>query len=260
LCKAPHNLRLAFISLDELYLTHEELNALRTANPSNTLLHGRGLPGTHDLQLGYNVLSALKNINTDDSPATVQLPIYDKSKHSGLGDRIQETREVQGPLDIVIFEGWMLGFCNLTGHEIEEAYQSHSVPNAAAVPLRPPLGNKLLNGPFFTHHSLEDLQTINQLLKSYVDRLWPFVDCFIQMTPEDMGFTWEWRLQQEHNMKAKNGGVGMSDEQVEGFVTRYMPGYELFGYGIQRTDSPWAGKGLQIRVNNLRQVVDVSQF
>jgi len=27
-------------------------------------------------------------------------------------------------------------------------------------------------------------------------------------------FIYEWRLQQEHNMKAKNGGRGMTDEQV----------------------------------------------
>ena len=26
---------------------------------------------------------------------------------------------------------------------------------------------------------------------------------------------YKWRLQQEHNMKAKNGGRGMTDEQVE---------------------------------------------
>ena len=29
---------------------------------------------------------------------------------------------------------------------------------------------------------------------------------------------YKWRLQQEHNMKAKNGGKGMTDAQVEAYV------------------------------------------
>lgn len=90
--------------MDDLYLPHEQLTALASNNPNNGLLHGRGLPGTHDLPLGAEVLNALRHINSREGKV-VQLPIYDKSQYGGLGDRSQETNEVKGPLDLVIFEG-----------------------------------------------------------------------------------------------------------------------------------------------------------
>lgn len=33
-------------------------------------------------------------------------------------------------------------------------------------------------------------------------------------------------------MKARNGGKGMTDEQVKVFIDRYIPGYHFFGDGI----------------------------
>lgn len=35
-------------------------------------------------------------------------------------------------------------------------------------------------------------------------------------------------------MKARNGGTGMSDNQVKAFVDRYIPGYVFFGSGVQQ--------------------------
>ena len=46
-------------------------------------------------------------------------------------------------------------------------------------------------------------------------------DCHPQIKPvEDhpYDYIYKWRLQQEHNMKAANGGKGMTDEQVEKYV------------------------------------------
>lgn len=82
-------------------------------------------------------------------------------------------------------------------------------------------------------------------------------------------------------MKAKNGGKGMSDSEVEAFVSRYacisfskpcltlsdhryMPGYELFGSGVQSGGQgklpPWSSKGLSILVDRNRAVAAVSRF
>lgn len=71
------------------------------------MLSGRGLPGTHDLPLGRKVLQSLSEINEGEGK-TVELPIYDKSQYSGKGDRAKETKRIQGPLDLVIFEGKVL--------------------------------------------------------------------------------------------------------------------------------------------------------
>lgn len=39
----------------------------------------------------------------------IKIPTYDKSAFDGKGDQ-GEPREVEAPIDLVIFEGWMLGF------------------------------------------------------------------------------------------------------------------------------------------------------
>lgn len=85
--------------------------------------------------------------------------------------------------------------------------------------------------------------------------------------------------QQEHNMKAKNGGNGMTDEQVRHFINRwvhcpvwsikfywyniddrYMPSYELFQDGIDKETSSWSGKGLRFIVNIQREIVGTESF
>lgn len=66
--------------------------------------------------------------------------------------------------------------------------------------------------------------------------------------------------QQEHAMKAKNGGKGMTDEQVEAFIARYMPGYECFLGGVSSAAAPWAGRGLQLILDTRRAVVEQTQF
>lgn len=39
-----------------------------------------------------------------------------------------------------------------------------------------------------------------------------------------------------------------------------MPGYELFGDGLDGPDMPWAGSGLAIEINAARDVVSVRHF
>lgn len=99
-------------------------------------------------------------------------------------------------------------------------------------------------------------------------------------------YIYKWRLQQEHDMKARNGGKGMSDQQVEKcvcllhhgsvpdlfdlrFVDRYIPGYVFFGDGVTQggldehgthQTPPWIGNGLCIQIGESREVVDVSTF
>lgn len=86
-------------------------------------------------------------------------------------------------------------------------------------------------------------------------------------------------VQQEHNMKAKNGGVGMTDDQVIAFIARcvllslllqplpaderarrYMPGYELFLEGVQSPEASWKGKGLKLVVGRGREIVGTEEF
>jgi hypothetical protein len=102
--------RAAAISIDDFYLTAAGQAELAASNCNNGLLKLRGNAGSHDLQLGTDTLKALRSLTSSGMKAKV--PRYDKSANAGFGDRADPSKwsEVEGPLKVVLFEGWMLGF------------------------------------------------------------------------------------------------------------------------------------------------------
>jgi hypothetical protein len=97
-------LRAISLSIDDFYLRRDEQLALAARHPGNRYLEHRGFPGTHDVPLGASVLTALRD------GCDVAVPRYDKSAHAGRGDRSDEVRWVRDRQDVVLLEGWMLGF------------------------------------------------------------------------------------------------------------------------------------------------------
>jgi D-glycerate 3-kinase len=92
-----HNQRAATLSIDDLYLTRAERERLgREVHP---LLATRGVPGTHDPALGLAVVEAFR------AGRDLALPRFDKS----VDDRSPSVERVDGPLDVLLFEGWCLG-------------------------------------------------------------------------------------------------------------------------------------------------------
>ncbi|ODN89162.1 actin cross-linking [Cryptococcus wingfieldii CBS 7118] len=238
----------AVLSTDDLYKNHAGLKAVAAKHPTNALLSGRGPPGTHDLDLAERTLSAATKLN--DSPgAYVHLPIFDKSKYGGEGDRSPKTRKVVGPVDVFILEGWSMGFAPLGEEELEKAYKD---PKAAS-----PKTSRV----FFPDYPLESLKTLNEYLQPFASVLYPFFSSFIQIEPLSYDYVFQWRLEQEHGMKAQNGGKGMGDEEVREFVGRYMPGYELWAGGVWRKGKGWEGEGtgLRMRFGEGREVVEVGK-
>jgi len=49
-------IRTAVVSYDDFYLTHAAQVELASNNPTNKLLSGRGVAGTHDIKLGIETL------------------------------------------------------------------------------------------------------------------------------------------------------------------------------------------------------------
>ena len=96
---AARGLKVAALSIDDLYLTRAERAAL--ARAVHPLLATRGVPGTHDPALGLAVLDALGR------PGATALPRFDKA----ADDRAAETTwpRVEGPVDVVLLEGWCVG-------------------------------------------------------------------------------------------------------------------------------------------------------
>ena len=141
----PLSLRVVSFSIDDIYLTHDELLALGQKNPGNKLLQHRGLPGTHDVVLGIETLESL--LGAKSTP----VPTYDKSKFDGHGDRVPSSEWViaQPPFDIILFEGWCLGFQAISRVDVASKQAAEKYPGT------------------LSRHALEDLQFINEKLKWY---------------------------------------------------------------------------------------------
>ena len=199
--------KVALVSIDDFYLTHEDQLALQKKFPENRLLHGRGLPGTHDLTALRDVLESLRQ----KDGGSVSLPVYDKSKFDGQGDRSGMV-DVQLPLECIIIEGWFLGFQPLDTDALKNRYEA---------------GSSTLKA-----HGIQDLVQVNESLSEYGRLLWNS-GCFdtigIKFATDDVKNVYTWRLQQEHSL-IKERGQGMDDKQVEAFVDRYMPCYEPVSY------------------------------
>ena len=92
-----HNQRSATLSIDDLYLTKAERERLgREVHP---LLATRGVPGTHDAALGLSLIEDFR------AGRDLDLPRFDKS----VDDRCAAPEPIQGPLQVLLFEGWCLG-------------------------------------------------------------------------------------------------------------------------------------------------------
>jgi pantothenate kinase-related protein Tda10 len=116
------------MSLDDFYLTGEEQDKLAAENSDNPLLQFRGNAGTHDIPLLTSTMKSLRDINLPKSTAPVMIPHYDKSLRNGRGDRAPTSKfmKARSPVDIVLFEGWMLGFTPITVNVPLEEYWASS--------------------------------------------------------------------------------------------------------------------------------------
>lgn len=227
-----------------MYKTHDGLKSVAQQHPDNALLAGRGPPGTHDIALAVETIKKVNSIN--DSPgSTVDLPVFDKSLCGGEGDRSADKVLITGPLHVFILEGWSMGFKPLSESDLKQAYGQ---PKPAS-----PSTSKI----YFPNHPLSSLLTLNSYLADFASSIYPSFTTFIQIEPESFDYVFDWRLEQEHWMKAKNGGKGMSDEQVQKFVERYMPGYELWKDGIWSQEAPWIGQGLRLKFGENRELLEM---
>jgi D-glycerate 3-kinase len=186
---AQRSIRAVGISIDDFYLRREEQVALAAAHPGNPYLEHRGYPGTHDVALGVRTLEALR------AGRNVELPRYDKSAHGGRGDRSAQTEPVEGRVDLVLLEGWMLGF----------------TPVAVSEPA---------------------LQVINEKLAAY-EAWYQLLDVMICLRAEDPSSVLRWRVQAEEAARA-SGRPALSTAAIEDYVRRFLPAYALYAGTVSR--------------------------
>ncbi len=169
-------------SIDDLYLPYGDRVALRNRDPR---LIRRGPPGTHDVQLGIEILTQFQQENF-----SIALPRFDKSAYDGEGDRTHP--EVIDRADIVLFEGWFVGV-----QPIEFDFE-----NAPA--------------PITTERDQQFAREMNEQLRNYLP-LWELLDRLIVLYVPDYKLSKQWRKQAENQMIAQ-GKAGMSDADIDEFV------------------------------------------
>ena len=100
--RAAESLGAACLSLDDVYRTRAERG--RLAAEVHPLLGVRGPPGTHDLDLLFDVVARLRAAGPDD---LTPLPAFDKLKDDRLPE--SEWPVFRGRPNAILIDGWCLG-------------------------------------------------------------------------------------------------------------------------------------------------------
>lgn len=189
--------RVTGFSIDDIYHTHAERERLgREVHP---LLVTRGVPGTHDIALGLKTLDAL----THPSGGTIAVPSFDKAHD----DRRPESEwpVVEGPMDVVIFEGWCVG--------------ARPQPDAELLqPLNELETREDADGAWRRH--------VNAQLRGPYATLFARLDRLIMLKVPDMKCVYEWRELQEEKLAAKMAHTGYHRIMDSSGLKRFIMHYE----------------------------------
>ena len=181
------------LSLDDLYLTRRErLDLAKSVHP---LFATRGVPGTHDVALGMQVIDELRQ----SLPAS--LPRFDKA----ADDRASSDRWGRAPAEcqVLFFEGWCVGALPQTEDDLRQP-----VNELEAVEDREGVWRAYVNG----------------CLAGEYRRLYACIDRLALLATPSFEIVYRWRLEQEDELrKASQGRESrlMETDAIRRFVAHY---------------------------------------
>ena len=184
-------LRAVTLSLDDLYLTRAERAAL--AREVHPLFATRGVPGTHAPGLGMAIIEHVRAGRSFD------MPRFDK----GVDDRAPQGERIEGPVDVLLFEGWCLA-------------------------ARPQADEELLD-PVNALERDEDPDGVwravsNLWLRGDYRVLWDQLDMLVMLKVADFAAVRRNRALQEAKLRASNPAApGLMDEAA---LDRFLASYE----------------------------------
>ena len=186
------------ISIDDLYYSKEKRQQL--AKKVHPLLQTRGVPGTHDIQLGIQVIQQLKQLNEQTS---CRIPRFNKAVDNPYPQEQWST--VSGVVDCIFLEGW----CVSTIAQSEEEL---------ATPM-----NQL--------EAQEDSDQIwrryvNEQLRDHYPKLFDLLEGLILLKAPRFEKVYQWRWEQEQKLKQSLVGSSqpdqtMNDEELVRFIHHY---------------------------------------
>jgi len=193
--KAAHHI--AVLSIDDFYRTKAERNHL--AQMIHPLFVTRGVPGTHDVELALNTITALKQAQPGEA---VYLPRFDKA----CDDRKPPSQwdVAYGPVSAVILEGWSIG--------------------------APPLDQGSLDDPINALERNEDQNGLwrkaySRFLVSEYQALFESIDWLLMLKAPCFEVVLGWRLLQENKLAQAVAGIGsglLNEVQCKRFIEHYQ--------------------------------------
>ena len=197
LLQHEHGLTAAILSIDDLYLTRDE--RLHLAAEIHPLLATRGVPGTHDVALGLEVIEQLK------SGGATRLPRFNKA----VDDRMREDQwsEVEQPIDLLLFEGWCMAACAEPDHRLPQPINELEERDDADGRWR---------------------QFVNRQLRGPYTALFGHIDQLIMLKAPDFECVCAWRAEQEGKLRVRMQAEGKPADAVmdAAALARFMMHYE----------------------------------
>lgn len=190
-----HGLRCVSLSIDDLYYTRAQRQQL--AREQHPLLKTRGVPGTHDLELGMDVCRRLLSA---DEHSTTLIPRFNKA----LDDRYpaEQWTEHCGRIDVLIFEGWCVGNQPQPPEALDEAVNELEYSEDADGSWR---------------------RYVNDCLQAY-QPWFAMIDQLVMLRAPSMAAIFRWRLEQERKLAATHQGDAsriMNEQQINRFIQHY---------------------------------------
>lgn len=183
-------LKVAALSLDDIYLGKAAREAL--AASKHPLLRTRGVPGTHDVALGKELLAALTG---QGEAGMARLPVFDKATDDQLPQ--SEWRNVAAPVDVALFEGWCVGARPQRDIDLRSPVNALEAEEDADGSWRSFVNNCLRN--------------------EYAD-LFSKLDVLVMLRVPSFSKVFEWRDLQEQKL---GNGVGMNAAELRRFVMHF---------------------------------------
>ncbi|HEU4653491.1 MAG TPA: hypothetical protein VFS47_05860 [Steroidobacteraceae bacterium] len=193
---SERGLRAATLALDDIYLSAADRAAL--AGKVHPLLKTRGVPGTHEVQLGIDLLQQARQ------QQAFLVPRFDKARDDRAPQEIWT--QIDTPLDVLFFEGWCVG---ARPQQLEELIEPVNDLERSDDP----------NRVWRTY--------VNERLASEYQILFGYLDALVLIAAPNFEVVAEWRKEQEHALRDRllsqglDASGAMSDAQIDRFVQHY---------------------------------------
>ncbi len=183
-----NNCRVAKLSIDDFYFSKAHRTTLATT--IHPLLKSRGVPGTHDVGLALRVINKLSAATVTEQ---IVLPGFDKANDDCRNE--SDCAKIQGPIDVIILEGWFIGATPQTDQELEPAINELESSDDA-------------DGLWRAY--------VNQQLGADYQTLFARLDLLLMLKAPGFQQVLEWRSLQEQKLRWKtdNSAPGLMDEDA----------------------------------------------